>query len=194
VKEQFTKPKENYLPFEDYRRICREKGVTDAEEQARLARILHALGVILHYADDARLRDTTVLNPHWVTTGVYTLLRLKERSGTGGTLTVEEAAAALPEEPRPMVKYLMGLMRRFELCYPLDEQETRWLVPQLLDRFQPALGPEWNAADATRLRYGYKVVPEGLVPRFIVRTHPLAKAECAGATAWCCASMGPRRW
>jgi internalin A len=177
VKERFTKPKENYLPFKDYRSICVEKGVTDTEEQARLARILHALGVILHYADDARLRDTTVLNPQWVTTGVYTLLRLKERPGTNGTLTVDEAAAALPGEPHEMVKYLMGLMRRFELCYPLDEQETQWLVPQLLERFQPALGPEWSAADATRLRYGYKVVPEGLVPRFIVRTHPLGERE-----------------
>ncbi len=177
VKERLTNPKENYLPFADYQQICREKNVLTPGDQAQLARILHALGVILHYADDARLRDTTVLNPHWVTTGVYTLLRLKEGPASDGTLTVKEAAAALPGEPRAMVEYLIGLMRRFELCYPLNEAETRWFVPQLIGHFQPALGTEWSAPDATRLRYTYKVVPEGLLPRFIVRTHPLNEGE-----------------
>ena len=30
---------------------------------------------------------------------------------------------------------------------------------------------------ATRLHYRYKVEPEGLLPRFIVRTHPLSEGE-----------------
>jgi internalin A len=76
-----------------------------------------------------------------------------------------------------MVSYLFSLMRRFELCYPLDASEERWLVPQLLDPFQPELGSEWRARDSTRLRYRYKVLPEGLLPRFIVRTHPHSEGE-----------------
>ncbi len=177
VKEWFTESEDNYLPFAEYQELCRGLGIGDPEEQARLARILHALGVILHYADDARLRDTTVLDPQWVTTGVYTLLRAKDLPGSDATLSLDEAAAALPDEPREMVAYLLGLMRRFELCYPLNEQEGCWLVPQLLDRYQPALGLEWSATEATRLHYRYKVVPEGLLPRFIVRTHPLSEGE-----------------
>jgi hypothetical protein len=26
---------------------------------------------VLHFVDEPRLRDTSVLNPHWVTDGVY---------------------------------------------------------------------------------------------------------------------------
>jgi internalin A len=177
VKERLSSPVENYFPFETYRMLCHEHGVVETDEQARLARILHALGIILHYGDDPRLRDATVLNPRWVTSGVYTLLRLKDKPGSNGTLTIDEAAAALPAEPLHMVNYLLNLMRRFDLCYPLDEEETRWLLPQVLSAFQPELGSEWNTAEAIRMRYIYDVVPEGLLPRFIVRTNPLSESS-----------------
>ena len=152
----------------------------DKKEQESLARILHRLGIVLHYADDPRLRDTTVLKPHWVTESIYTLLRLKEGPKSDGSLTFAEACAALPKEKPEMVRYLIGLMRRFELCFPVDETEERWLVPELLPKFQPELGKEWQAADALRLRYKYKVLPEGLLPRFITRTYPLS----AGQLRW----------
>ena len=39
-----------------------------------------------------------------------------------------------------MVTYLIELMRRFELCFPVgEEDEKHLLVPELLSRFQPIL-------------------------------------------------------
>ncbi|WP_075090496.1 COR domain-containing protein [Verrucomicrobium spinosum] len=175
VKEYFGAAKHNYLPFTRFRTLCEERDLKEPDQQDSLARILHALGIILHYGEDARLKDTTVLNPQWVTNGVYHLLRLKDEQGGNGILTLEEAAAAMPDEPPEMVRYLIELMRRFELCYALDEAETRWLIPQVLTRYQPKLAADWTTAPATRLRYTYKVIPEGLLPRFIVRTHPLSE-------------------
>jgi internalin A len=171
---------ENYVTLETFREQCRENGVTEKDEQESLARILHQLGIVLHYADDPRLRDTTVLKPHWVTESIYTLLRLKEKPKSDGSLTFAEARAALPEEKPEMVRYLIGLMRRFELCFPVDETGERWLVPELLPKFQPELAKEWQSADALRLRYKYKVLPEGFLPRFITRTYPLS----AGQLRW----------
>ncbi|WP_038164534.1 COR domain-containing protein [Verrucomicrobium sp. BvORR106] len=175
VKEHFSAPDRNYLPFSEYRAICDQKGLKEINEQSSLARILHALGIILHYGDDPRLKDTTVLNPQWVTNGVYRILRIKDGQNSDGTLTLAEACHALPEDPEDMVLYLIELMRRFELCYALDDHDKRWLVPQVLTRYQPKLDPAWSSAPATRLRYTYKVIPEGLLPRFIVRTHPLSE-------------------
>lgn len=188
VKERLADMKENYLPLCDYRRLCRQNGVSDPGKQDSLAETLHTLGIILHYADDARLYDTTVLNPRWVTTSVYTLLRHveKRQAASGrhdGHLSLEEARAALPGErlqtnedgtPLDMVAYLLGLMERFELCYPLEGREQTWLIPQLLSpQNPPDLGEAWFTEPATRLRYVYTVLPEGLLPRFIVRAHPL---------------------
>ncbi len=177
AKENYSEPKQPYIAFSAFRTKCAECGIADEAEQERLARILHALGIILHYGDDPRLRHNAVLDPHWVTNGVYKLLRLKEGPASDGTLTVEEAARALPGEPREMVEYLIGLMRRFELCFAVDADEQRWLVPQLLSRFQPALEAGWQTAEATRLRYRYDVLTEGLLARFIVRTHPLSEGQ-----------------
>ena len=191
IKDRLAGMTENYLPLCDYRRLCEENGLSEKDQQDSLAETLHHLGIILHYADDARLLDTTVLNPRWVTTSVYTLLRhVEKRQKTTdkftGHLTLAEARAALPEEcpqkdregkPLDMVAYLLGLMERFELCYPLessDEKEKIWLIPQLLAPQNPAdLGDVWFREPATRLRYEYNVLPEGLLPRFIVRAHPL---------------------
>lgn len=183
IKDSFSKMKQSYVSFESFRDECRRNGVKDKAEQESLARILHRLGVVLHYADDPRLRDTTVLKPHWVTESIYTLLRLKEGPQSDGALAFTEACAALPNERPEMVRYLIGLMRRFELCFPLGEagqEETRWLVPELLPKFQPELGQEWQGTDALRLRYQYKVLPAGLLPRFITRTYPLS----AGQLRW----------
>ena len=177
LKDCFSDMKANYLTFDAYRRECARHGEKEPERQAQLARILHRLGVILHYGDDPRLRDTTVLNPQWVTESIYALLRVKNQPGSDGTLTLAEACTALPKESRKMVAYLIDLMRRFELCFPVDEASFSWLVPELLPRFQPELGREWLQFEALRLRYEYKALPEGLVPRFITRTYPLSTGQ-----------------
>jgi internalin A len=174
TKNVFSRMKKNYVTFETFCEECKHNGVKKKEDQESLGRILHSLGIVLHYADDPRLRDTTVLKPHWVTESIYALLRLKEGPKSDGSLTIAEACEALPKEKPEMVRYLIGLMRRFELCFPVDETDERWLVPELLPKFQPDLGKEWQAADALRLRYKYKVLPEGLLPRFITRTYPLS--------------------
>lgn len=164
----------NHLTFEAFCDLCESNGVTSKHEQESLARILHRLGIVLHYADDPRLRENTVLKPHWVTESLYKLLRLKEGPNSDGLLTFAEACAALPKEKPEMVKYLIWLMRRFELCFPVDETTESWLVPELLSKFQPELGTEWQALDALRIRYKYNVLPEGLLTRFITRTYPLS--------------------
>jgi internalin A len=189
VKERLADMRENYLPLCDYRRLCQREGVSDPGKQDSLAETLHTLGIILHYPDDPRLHDTTVLNPRWVTASVYALLRHVEKRQAvsqtfDGHLTLAEARASRPAErpqknadgtPLDMVAYLLGLMERFELCYPLEGEEQTWLIPQLLSpQNPPDLGEAWFTEPATRLRYQYTVLPEGLLPRFIVRAHPLA--------------------
>ena len=157
LKDEFSRMKDNYLPFGTFRRRCIEEGEKDPARQEQLARSLHALGIVLYYADHPRLRDTTVLNPRWVTESIYKLLRLRAQPRAEGTLTLDEVRAALPQEKAEMVTYLIDLMRRFELCFPMGEEEEvekRWLVPELLPRFQPPLSREWLDPRAVRLRYG----------------------------------------
>ena len=167
-KDQHT----NYLDYAVFEEVCAAVGVTDKERQRIMARNLHRLGLALNYGDDDRLRDTTVLNPHWVTDGIYLLLR--EAPNNRAELSLEAACRKLPKEDTRRVMFLIRLMQKYDLAFPLKEDEQLWLVPQALADSQPALDPEWQG-EATRLRWTYAALPEGLVPRFITRTHTLSE-------------------
>src|SRR5262249_36459454 len=91
TKTACSKMRKSYVPYEQFRVQCERRGVRDAADQQSLARILHRLGIVLHYADDPRLRDTTVLKPRWVTESIYTLLRLKEGPKSDGSMTLAAA-------------------------------------------------------------------------------------------------------
>ena len=176
--------KQQHLELAEFRKICARHGERDSAKQESLARLLHKLGAVLHFVDEPRLRDTTVLNPHWVTDGVYRLLRAKDRPGSDGVLTLADALAALPGETETTARFLLRLMERFEMCFPLDEEPdgrkaTRWLVPGALGEFQPAgvTTADWQKPGSVRLRYVYDPLPEGVLPRFIVMTHLLSEGQ-----------------
>lgn len=165
----------NYLDYAIFEEVCVASGVTDKDRQQIMARNLHRLGLALNYGDDARLRDTTVLNPHWVTDGIYLLLR--QAPNEHGVLSLEAARRTLPKEEERRVMFLIRLMQKYDLAFPLKEDEQNlWLVPQALADSQPVLGEKWQS-EATRLRWTYAALPEGLVPRFITRTHTLSEGK-----------------
>lgn len=174
---------QHHLTLDQFREICAKRGERDPAKQESLARLLHKLGAVLHFVDEPRLRDTTVLNPHWVTDGVYRLLRFKDRPRSDGTLTLAEALEALSGETEETVRFLLRLMERFEMCFPLDEEPgenlpTKWLIPGALGEFQPeGVTADWQKPGSVRLRYVYDPLPEGVLPRFIVMTHLLSEGK-----------------
>ena len=172
IKERLAGMKENFITWDQYQEICRELGEQDAEEQRRLANFLHILGIALNYRDDPRLKETHVLNPRWVTEGIYSLLRAGQKQWRGGVLTKAELATVLDEQryPKSRHEFLLHLMEKFQLCFRLPGKDERYLVPELLGENQPNIR-ERLAAHGLDFRYQYEVLPEGLLPRFIVQTH-----------------------
>jgi internalin A len=178
IKEQLSGMKENFVTWDRYQEICRELGERDPEAQRQLATFLHILGIALNYRDDPRLKETHVLNPRWVTEGIYTLLRAGQRQWRDGVLTRAELATVLDEEryPRDSHAYLLHLMEKFQLCFRLPGKDERYLVPELLGENQPDLR-ELLATPGLDFLYEYEVLPEGLLPRFIVQTHIYSEAS-----------------
>lgn len=172
LRQRWKEQQTNYLDYAVYEEVCSTVGVAEKERQRIMSRNLHRLGLALNYGDDERLRDTTVLNPHWVTDGIYLLLR--ETPNERGVLSLEAACRRLPKEDTRRVMFLIRLMQKYDLAFPLKEDEQLWLVPQALADSQPVLDSEWQG-EATRLRWTYSALPEGLVPRFITRTHTLSE-------------------
>ncbi|MBE9140793.1 leucine-rich repeat domain-containing protein [Nodosilinea sp. LEGE 07088] len=179
IKDKLAEMADNYISFEQYRAICQTDGETDFGAQDSLAVHLHSLGIALNYKDDPRLRDTHVLNPHWVTNGIYTLLNAEELAHSKGELEAACLSRRLDAQAYPAERhgFLLELMRKFELCFRYEDDENRYLIPDLLDKQQPAAAAEFDPANCLNFRYEYPILPEGLLPRFIVRTHVLSEHQ-----------------
>jgi internalin A len=172
VRREIEALKKDYVPYETYLEICQAHGITDERSQRTLIGFLHDLGVVLNFQGDPRLEDTNILNPQWVTDGVYRILNSESLLNKRGWLERTDLDKVLDPVvyPRHRHPFLLNMMRKFELCFEFDGlEDERFLVPDLLSREAPDTG-DWTGALA--FRYVYNVLPSSVISRFIVRMHP----------------------
>jgi internalin A len=177
IKDHLAGMKQNYLSFDEYREVCADLGEKDPAAQEALAFYLHSLGIALNYKDDPRLQDTHVLNPHWVTNGIYKILNAEQLAAHKGEIQLRELSSILDSHTYParMHRFLLDLMKKFELCFTFPDDDSHYLIPELLDKQEPPETAQFRPEDCLNFQYHYSVLPEGLLPRFIVRTHVLSE-------------------
>lgn len=171
VKEKLEKLEADFIPYSEYEALCNEGGITDEASQATLIGFLHDLGSVLNFRDDPRLQETNILNPEWVTNGVYRILNSNELFQKKGVLETKQLGQMLDRKAYPKSRhmFIVDMMRKFELCYPFEGDDGKYLVPDLLPREEPFTG-DW--ADALAFELHYSVLPGSIISRFIVRMHP----------------------
>jgi internalin A len=76
-----------------------------------------------------------------------------------------------------MHRFLFDLMKKFELCFSFPDDDTHYLIPDLLDKQEPEEASEFKPEECLNFQYHYPVLPEGLLPHFIVRTHVLSQGK-----------------
>ncbi len=168
---------EDYIPYSRYVALCREKTVAHPDSQRVLLGFLHDLGVVLHFPDP-RLETTNILNPEWVTRGVYRILNTRLPFAEPGLLTWEMLARILDDEPYQEKRlFIVDMMQKFELCYELPDRPHTYLLPDLLPKEAPDTG-DWR--DALRFEIHYPVLPGSILTRLIVRMHHHLHAAAEG--------------
>ncbi|MET7393519.1 COR domain-containing protein [Dactylosporangium sp. NPDC005572] len=165
VKEQLEEMESDYISIEDYEQLCREQGILSRGPQEALVGFLHDLGTVLCFRDDPRLADTHILNPSWVTGGVYRILNSHLAAQRKGLLRWNDIDKILDSREYPADRrlFIVDMMRRFELCY---EAEGMFLVPDLLTKEEPDTG-DWSNSLAFNIKYD--VLPSNIMCRLIVR-------------------------
>jgi GTPase SAR1 family protein len=164
------------ITYDAYQALCVRSNEKDSGNQEVLIDFLNDLGSVLHFRD-THLFDLGVLKPEWVTQGIYGLLNADILKAANGVLYSTQLALLLDPAryPRQRHRYLLALMQKFELCFEMPHTAGKqYLIAELLPKKTPEL-PEWKRADVLRFEYHYNIFPEGLVPRFIVRTHTLSE-------------------
>ena len=171
VKEQLEVMTEDFISYSHYIGICINKKIPEEENQEQLIELLHHLGLVLSFRDHPLLQSTNVLNPDWVTKGIYALLSdeiLKNQKK--GILSASELTRILDNQRYPEKRhhFLISLMQEFQLCFKLNESE-QYLIPGLLPKEEPEntnLGQ-----NCLEFQYHYRILPESIISRFIVLNH-----------------------
>jgi small GTP-binding protein len=96
VKQYLPEENKSWLTFADFRSFCSERGVERFEDQEALAASLHELGLMLSYKDE-ELRDIGVLNPRWVTEGIYAVLNASAIVRANGRFNLGMLSEILPD-------------------------------------------------------------------------------------------------
>ena len=156
----------DFITQDKYSEVCVTSSVNDELSQRTLIGFLHDLGVVLHFQDDPRLEALGILNPQWVTNGVYKILNAETLFRNQGVLDISllNDILNLPGYPRDKRLFLVDMMKKFELCYNLSDEHT-FLIPDLLPKDQP----QFPFAGIPAFVYTYPVLPSSVMTRFIVR-------------------------
>nr|VFK57219.1 MAG: Ras of Complex, Roc, domain of DAPkinase [Candidatus Kentron sp. TC] len=159
---------------------CDEYGIAEGERRRGFLDLLDQLGEVIHFPElyRAGFREY-LLNPRWLTQGVYRLLYsdlLKDRHGLLRRGDVHELleGRAIEEDghrlayPEDRLDFLIRAMEQFKLCYPAPNAKDAWIVPDLLPSDQPAsIGFERRGA----LRFDFRFqtfLPRHVLNQFIV--------------------------
>jgi len=169
VKTAIAEPakKTNFTSYEHYVDICQANGISKESEQNTLINFLHDLGIINHF-QDRFLRETNVINPQWITEGVYTIINAPKLADNG-KLHRNDLKSLLNNETYPERKhdYLLELMKKFELCYALNDKE--YLLPDLFPLSEPEF--EFDAEHGLHFILKYDFLPKSIFTRFIIKMH-----------------------
>ncbi|HNI45612.1 MAG TPA: COR domain-containing protein, partial [Chitinophagales bacterium] len=139
VKEAFEKSKKDYISYQDYHDICSQNLVKSEKEQNLLLGFLNDLGIVLHY-EKLNIHNTQVLNPHWLTNGVYRVINspsIAEQKGIFCENNMDSIMQNLRYAtnytfPRDKYAFLLGMMKQFELCYEVRQKQGTYIIPELL--------------------------------------------------------------
>ena len=76
-----------------------------------------------------------------------------------------------------MHRFIFDLMKKFYLCFSYPDDDCHYLIPELLSKEQPEEAKQFDPQKCLNFEYHYAILPEGILPRFIVRTNILSRDQ-----------------
>jgi len=179
---QETTGRNHKINENDYTALCTRHELTNPAEQMQCVRFLHDLGIILHF-DTLDLGEYYILDPLWVTTGVYRIITSEKAANASGVVPYEnlrEIANTTKNETETgetgkisysnfESRYLADIMEEFKLCF-FALQKKLMLIPDLFKKETPAVEvePIIHSAEKLELIYDYAFLHHSVISRLIV--------------------------
>ncbi|WP_338812762.1 COR domain-containing protein [Bernardetia sp. Wsw4-3y2] len=176
VRDELIESSKNidYISYKDYLKVC-EKHTVSKEDASFLSDQLHNIGSVLHFSEEARLKNTVVLNSEWITDAAYLLLDTKKVER--GRFHFSDLDKIWEDERfDEKHEFLINLIEKFELIFQFQDSDL-YIVPEGLPVEEPTgvaeIKPTFESKKTKYLRfeYHYPFMPKGILSRFICRLH-----------------------
>jgi signal recognition particle receptor subunit beta len=167
----------DFLSQARFDEICVKHGIPASGPSGRdsLLDLFDKLGVVMHFPNLPYLSDF-VLNPRWLTYGVYAIMYSERVVAAKGRITVKEvvdllrvATLRLPggrslRYPAERCTLIVEAMVAFRVAYRLTRDAQRLVIPELLEAQQPEYDFSFDDAMTFQIDFG------GFLPRHVLPT------------------------
>lgn len=177
-----------FLGEDRFQEICLASKLQDKSAQKNAISFLHDLGLVLHF-DEVRDHEYYILDPYWITYGVYQILTSKLAGEQNGIVSLADLEYIVNEEEDKKEMYLslnftkikynnherrflLDILCQFKLCFYLLDR-SHFIIPDLLETSEPEELTEniRNSEDSIQLVYDYEYLPKSIMPQILVETH-----------------------
>lgn len=179
--EEMSAQNTPYITAERYKKICNDNKIIWESLQRSMLEWFRDLGVAYFYEGkqvDWQLENLRVLNPVWLTNGIYRLILRAGKNVRNGVLThqaireilktsyngdAEEDVIYSPEE----TEYVLHVMRMFEISHEMPE--GRELIPMLMEKNAEIM--DSFSKQAIHLRWEGAFLPNNLIHKLMIQKY-----------------------
>ncbi len=169
VLEAMSTGEEDYIESDEYEVLCVDNGIINERLQDTLLTILNQIGTVVTYKDNRRLSAMQIINPHWVTNGVYKIIR-SELVDSSALLVYSQLQAIFRYDTNYKLRqynWLQDLLNQFELSFSIDD--TTILLPSRLSPIQPDFAlADFQTGLNFRFHY-HDLLKKSVISQFIVK-------------------------
>ncbi|NQZ11431.1 MAG: hypothetical protein HRT35_30125 [Algicola sp.] len=161
--------KQDFIENDDYETLCQNNGIDNEQLQDTLLTILNQIGTIVTYKDNDRLSVMQIINPLWVTNGVYKIIR-SPLVTSSALLTQAQFKQIFSGDSKYKTRHynwLKDLLNQFELSFSIDDASI--LIPSKLNPNQPDFAlADFQTGLNFRYRY-HNLLKKSVISQFIVK-------------------------
>lgn len=182
--------KDFFLSEDDFNRICTKYCLLEKEAKKDLIKFLHDLGLVLHF-DEFNLSEYYVLNPYWITYGLYQILTSNLVASQKGHVFMTDLDYIInlekDKEKLYVVKthkkitystnqrrFLADILCQFKLSFYMPDHNS-FIIPDLLDTDEPLDKTKKIRFETTKIRFGYNYsyLPKSILPAIMVELNSI---------------------
>ncbi len=172
--EKFADNNQDFIEKSAFETLCEKYGVIDENSQDTLLTILNQIGTIVTYENHSRLNMMQIINPLWVTNGVYKIIRSEIVNKNDGFVDIDILKEIFNGDERYRLRHytwLIDLLNKFEVSFNVDLNTNKSLIPSKISPNQPSFDISiYQLGLNFQLEYE-SILKKSVISQFIVKMH-----------------------